>query len=192
MNSDQIKVVNNFLSEAECLTVIEIINKVINSDIDKFAIYQNGKRLALQFGKDLYHEHSSHLTLDTISEHEKFFRKYFTSVINETKKLFNDNDEMFMSSFWIAKQFSGSAVPEHEDTDGGTNMHFEYSAIIYLNSLPDSGELFFPSLNYSYLPKAGDLLVFRSKSTGTHVVEKINGDRYSLPMWITKDGNFSL
>lgn len=192
MEPNQIKIINDFLSEPECRDIIKIINDIVESNINNFAIYQNGKRLSLQFGKDLYHGHASHLNLDIISKYETTFRKYFTSVIDKTKEIFEDNAEMFMASFWIAKQFSGSTVPEHEDTDGGQNTHFEYSAIIYLNSLLDSGELSFPSLKYSYLPKAGDLIIFKSQSTGTHVVEKINDDRYSLPMWITKDKNFSL
>lgn len=190
--ANKIKIVKNFLSKDECQALIHYIDLLVETQNNQFSIYQNGKRLALQFGKDLYHEHASHLTLDIVSDKEKIFREYFSSVINQIGILFKDKDPMYVSSFWIAKQFSGAIIPEHEDTDGGTNTHFEYSSIIYLNSLKDSGDLIFDSLNYSYRPNTGDLIIFPSKSTGTHKVEKINEDRYSLPIWITKDIKFNL
>jgi hypothetical protein len=190
--NNKIKIVKNFLSKTECESLISYIDWLVETQNGQFSIYQNGRRLALQFGKDLYHEHASHLTLDIVSNKEAIFRKYFSLVINQINILFEDKDPMYVSSFWIAKQFPGAIVPEHEDTDGGMNTHFEYSSIIYLNSLKDSGDLVFDSLNYSYKPNDGDLIIFPSKSTGTHKVEKINEDRYSLPMWITKDIKFNL
>ena len=192
MIQENIKIVNSFLSEKECSILINEINQIIDDQIDNFSIYQDGKRLALQFGNDLYHGHNSHLTLDIIAKSEPLFRKCFLSVTDQAAKLFNEHEKMHVSSFWIAKQFPGAVVPEHEDTDGGKNTHFEYSAVVYLNTLKDSGDLVFPSLNYSYSPKAGDLVIFPSKTTGTHVVTKINKDRYTLPMWISKDKNFIL
>jgi predicted 2-oxoglutarate/Fe(II)-dependent dioxygenase YbiX len=192
VTNESIKIVKNFLSDEECLDAIDYINEVIKNKIENFAIYQDGKRLALQFGKDLYHGHLSNLTLRLVSKKENVFRKYFSMAIKETQEMFSDYDDMYVSSFWIAKQFPGAIVPEHEDTDGGLNTHFEYSAIIYLNTLSDSGELVFPSLDKKYFPQAGDLVIFPSRSTGTHRVEKINEDRYSLPIWITKDIKFIL
>jgi hypothetical protein len=189
---EPVKVVNNFISKQECSILIKEINKIVKEQIDNFSIYQDGKRLALQFGNDLYHEHNSHLDLNIISESEPLFRKYFSSVVDQTAKLFDENKKMYVSSFWIAKQFPGAEVPEHEDTDGGKNTHFDYSAVLYLNTLTDSGDLEFPYLKYSYSPKAGDLVVFPSRTTGTHVVNKINEDRYTLPMWITKNKDFVL
>jgi hypothetical protein len=190
--TNKIKIVKNFLSKDECQSLIRYIDSLTEMQKNQFSIYQNGKRLALQFGTDLYHEDASHLTLDIVSDKESIFRKYFSSVINQINILFEDKDPMYVSSFWIAKQFPGAIVPEHEDTDGGINTHFEYSSIIYLNSLKDSGDLIFDSLSYSYRPNAGDLIIFSSKSTGTHKVEKINEDRYSLPMWVTKNTKFIL
>jgi hypothetical protein len=189
---EPVKVVNNFISEQECSVLINEIDQIIKKNIDNFCIYQDGKRLALQFGDDLYHGHNSYLNLDIISSSESLFRKYFLSVVGQTAKLFDEKENMYVSSFWIAKQFPGAEVPEHEDTDGGKNTHFEYSAVLYLNTLTDSGDLEFPYLNYSYSPKAGDLVVFPSRNTGTHVVNKINEDRYTLPMWITKNKDFIL
>ena len=86
-----IKVVNNFLSEKECSVLIGQINKIIKDQIHNFSVYQDGKRLALAFGKDLYHEHNSHLNLNIISESEALFRKYFSAVVDQTAKLFNEN-----------------------------------------------------------------------------------------------------
>lgn len=192
MTQEVVKVVNNFLSEQECSVLIHQIDKIIKNQMHNFSVYQDGKRLALQFGKELYTGHKPHLTLDIILDLEPAFRKYFSLITDTAAKLFNESEEMHVSSFWIAKQFPGAVVPEHEDTEGGLNTYFEYSAILYLNTLENSGSLLFPSLNYSHDPKAGDLVIFPTKTTGNHLVEKIDEERYTLPMWLSKDKNFML
>jgi hypothetical protein len=185
-------IIPDFLSQQECRFLIDYINKIVIDKSEYFSSYQDGKRLALQFGKDLYHGHDSHQDFSLVIEIEPILRKYFSSILGHASKTFDDLEEKFVSSFWIAVQYPGSTVPEHEDTDSGNNPHLEYSCILYLNSLEDSGDLMFPSLGKSYRPKAGDLVMFPSKTTGTHTVLEINEQRYSLPIWITKDKDFIL
>jgi predicted 2-oxoglutarate/Fe(II)-dependent dioxygenase YbiX len=47
-------------------------------------------------------------------------------------------------------------------------------------------------MGITHYPKAGDLVVFLSSGTGTHRVPPINADRYTMPMWLTKDPEFKL
>ena len=43
------------------------------------------------------------------------------------------------------------------------------------------------------MPSLGDLVIFKSTGiTSFHGVKVINEDRYSIPMWFTKDNNYEL
>jgi hypothetical protein len=185
-----VKVVKNFISENEIASMIKYIDHLESKNIKEFGVYQGGKRLALQFGKN--HYASSLLTLDLLFEKEKQIKEYFQKVINETKKLFNDQQDLYVCTFSFAKQYPGANVPAHEDTDGGLDHHFEYSSILYLNELDFEGELLFLDLGYSHKPQAGDLVIFPTQRTGDHAVLEIPETRYSIPLWMTYDKNFDL
>jgi hypothetical protein len=187
-----IKVVENFISKDEINSMIEYINHLEAKNLKEFGVYQDGKRLALQFGNDLYHKTLSHLTLDLLFKKEKQIKKYFQKVITKTKELFNDKEDLYVCAFWFAKQYPGAKVPAHEDTDNGVNLHFKYSAILYLNELESGGELSFLDLGHSYKPQAGDLVIFPTFGTGIHAVLEIPETRYSMPFWMTSDKTFDL
>ena len=189
---DQVKVVKNFISKDEINSMIEYIDHLEAKNLKEFGIYQEGKRLALQFGNDLYHKTLSHLTLDLVFEKEKQIMEYSQNAIAKAKQLFNYREDLYVCAFWFAKQYPGAKVPEHEDTDGGFNLHFKYSAILYLNELESGGELSFLDLGYSYRPQAGDLVIFPSFGTGLHAVLEIPETRYSMPFWMTSDKTFDL
>jgi 2OG-Fe(II) oxygenase superfamily len=189
---DQIKIVKNFIEKNEIRSMIEYIDHLEAKNLKEFGIYQEGKRLALQFGDDLYHKTLSHLTLDLLFEKENEIKNYFYKVLSETKKLFSYPEDLYVCAFWFAKQYPGAKVPAHEDTDNGVNLHFRYSAILYLNELESGGELSFLDLGYSYKPQAGDLVIFPTFGTGIHAVLEIPETRYSMPFWMTDDKNFDL
>jgi hypothetical protein len=187
---NNIKIVKNFLSEDEMEFFRDYEDYVLENMYDRMAIFNNGNRPILQFGKDFCHE-ESHLSLDIISDIENKVRDLFNRVELKAKEIFNDKKQLYVCSFWLAKQLPGAFVMEHEDTDSG-NTHFKYSAVIYLNNLKDSGELIFSDLDYSYMPGAGDIVIFKSIDSGKHFVEPINEERYTIPMWITEDPAFAL
>jgi hypothetical protein len=185
-----IKVVKNFISEDEIASMIQYIDHLEAKNIKDFGVYQEGKRLALQFGNN--HYASSLLTLDLLFEKEKQIKEYFQKVIDETKKLFNSQQDLYVCTFSFAKQYPGANVPAHEDTDGGLDRHFVYSSILYLNEIDSGGELSFLDLGYSHKPQAGDLVIFPTQETGDHAVLEIPETRYSVPLWMTYDKNFDL
>jgi hypothetical protein len=191
-NEDIIKVVKNFLSEDDMKLFRDYEDHILETKQDKLVIFNNGNRPVLQFGRDLCHEHHSHLSLEIVSDIEDKVRDLFAMVENKTKEIFEDLNTIWTCSFWFAKQLPGAQVLIHEDTDNGLNLHFKYSAVIYLNTLKDTGQLVFPDLDHSYKPEAGDIVIFKSIEAGKHFVDSIDEDRYTLALWMTEDKNFAI
>jgi hypothetical protein len=184
-----IKVIKNFIQEPEIEMMIEYIDYMEKTELDKFAQYQSGKRLALRFGvdEDPDHTEGSFSDLSILGKNRSFIASYFNRAVDAVKRAFEVGESLYVCSFWFAKQYSGATVGEHADTgDGGGdyNMHFKYSAVLYLNTMTEGGQLVFKDVNYIYSPQAGDLVVFPSPGI-IHGVHEILETRYSLPMWIT-------
>ena len=192
MHEDKIKIVKNFLSEDEMKFFRDYEDYILETKQKDLIIFSDGNRPVLQFGKDLCPEHKSHISLDIVSDIEDQVRNLFYRVEQKSRDLFDEPNEIYTCSFWFAKQLPGARVLIHEDTDDGLNPHFKYSAVIYLNTLNNSGQLVFTDLGYSYKPDAGDLIVFKSVEAGRHLVETINEERYTLPMWMTEDKSFAI
>lgn len=192
IHEDKIKIIPKFLSEEEMKFFRDYEDDILKTKQDKLVIFNNGNRPVLQFGRDLCHEHHSHLSLDLVSDIEDKIRDLFSKVEEKTKEVFKETNNIYVCSFWFAKQLPGAKVMVHEDTDNGLNLHFKYSAVIYLNTLNNSGDLVFPDLDYSYRPVAGDIVIFKSIDAGRHLVNTIDQERYTLPMWMTEDSNFAI
>lgn len=189
---DQIKVVSNFISAEDIELFKNYNDHLLETKPDLFFIGNNGKRPVLQFGKDNAHVMSS-LELDsTIPEIKDLVRSYFSKAIETVKDLYKDSRDLYVCSFWLAKQLPGANVQMHDDTDEGRNAHFTYSAVLYLNTLGTTGDLIFTDLRHSVKPFAGDLVVFPSQSTGNHEVKEIDQHRYTMPMWLTTDKSYAL
>lgn len=191
-HKDKIIIVKNFLSQDEMKFFRDYEDHILETKQDSLVLFSNGNRPVLQFGRDLCDEHSSHLSLDLVSDIEDEVRSLFNKVEQKAKKVFEDPRDIYVCSFWFAKQLPGAKIPIHEDTEDGQNPHFKYSAVIYLNTMKDSGRLSFPDLGYDYDPEAGDIIIFKSADSGRHMVETINEDRYTLAMWMTEDQSFAI
>jgi 2OG-Fe(II) oxygenase superfamily len=190
--SNPIRVVPNFLSPVECAAWIQLINELEQTVRQKFVTSPDARRIALQFGLDYCEENSSDVSLSPLGEKEHAARQLFSRIVKQTGSVFADSSELHVCAFWLAKQYPGAQIGFHEDTDNGANPHMEYSAVIYLNTQQAGGELKFPRYGYTYSPVAGDVVIFPSKEAGLHGVLTINEDRYSLPVWLTRDPAFAL
>jgi hypothetical protein len=184
-----IKVIKNFIQEPEIGTMIDYVDYLEKTELDKFAQWQSGKRLALRFGVDEDPDHTdgSFSNLGILGNNRNFIASYLDKTVAAVKKAFEVDESLYVCNFWFAKQYPGAIVGEHADTGGvggHYNNHFKYSAVLYLNSMNKSGELIFRDENYSYIPRGGDLVMFPSYGI-KHRVDEILETRYSLPMWIT-------
>jgi hypothetical protein len=192
---DKIRVIKNFLDSETATSVMDFADATIEYNEHGIVLDQinpESTRPLIRFGKDAipgnYNEDFSVLQ----SAERLLFQDIAAKSAQAIKDAFNDPDELYVVNFWVSRQYPGSRIDLHEDTDGGLNSHFVYSAIIYLNTLPDDGHLVFDDLGYSVHPEQGDLVAFLTKETGRHRVPPIKNMRYSIPIWLTKDIQYRL
>tara|TARA_B110000503_G_scaffold106718_1_gene159399 strand:- start:6765 stop:7352 length:588 start_codon:yes stop_codon:yes gene_type:complete len=188
----QIHIIKDFLSPEEVKFYIDYIDN--NPQVFKDSTIHGELRKILMFGKDSFHKDKSPVTLDIIGDIEDKLRtELFPKVETTIKETYGNRRNLMVNSFFMGLQFAGAKVDHHIDTDGGVNMQFKYSAIIYLNEMKSGGELTFPDLGYTYTPKAGEMVVFPSKPLQfAHAVEEIHETRYTLPIWVTEYEFFKL
>ena len=165
----------------------------INDNIEAFQSYeeeQNPFRKVLRFGVDEVWE-DSNKDLSLIPGIHPFLQKLFDIVTSSVQEQIG-GPQLYVTSFHLAKQLPGAHVDLHNDSDENNNGHFKYSTVVYLNSVVD-GALSFPNKEISYLPKAGEMIVFPpSGKEWEHRVDAISEDRYSLPIWLTEDPEWEL
>ena len=169
-----IKVTKNFITEPEISSMIDHINRLEKDKKECFSIWQYGRRIALPFGNaqnDIKSNIVARRNLDLFDKSDReLISDLFSRILREISKAYALDLDIYICSFWLAKQYPGAIIPEHLDTDGGVNMHFEHSVVLYLNTLRSGGELNFPDLKFSYKAEAGDLVFFTTKDTGRHFV----------------------
>ena len=187
-----IKIIKNFMPKEH----IDIFIKYIDDNLDKFYVdprSKEGKRYAYKFGRDAVHADSRH-SMEELKGIKPLVDIYSKMVCIESKQQFNYFGELFLSSFWMAKQDPGAIVTYHKDTDQDNNLQFKYSGVLYLNNMPEyTGKLRFPELMFQYCPEEGDLILFPSHGDEfTHGVDWISDERYSLAFWVTADKEFEL
>ncbi len=176
-----IKVVNNFITKDEASHIISFID----NNMDLFHSKQENTRHTLMFGKDFLFPESSEDFSKNNPLCDYFKDKIFPPVIKLLEDTYHDLD-IAVSNLWFSRHDPGSKLPLHEDIDNGANLQFKYSAILYLNSLENTGILKFPFANFEYSPSMGDLVFFPSKGkTFAHQIDTITEKRYCVPMWIS-------
>lgn len=86
----------------------------------------------------------------------------------------------------IQRQYEGSPLIEHVDTDGDPSI--AYAAIGYINDDYTDGELFFSKLGLEIKPPAGSLMIFPGSSDYSHGVRAPGPgkSRYALPTFVFK------
>lgn len=186
---EPVRVLKNSINNEDAEFIINYINK--NQD----SFITGSKRLRFQkmFGDDKFHKEQSAKIITGIDEIQNKIETIINLSVKSISDEFKDNQQLYLSSFWLAKQLPGAQVRGHLDTDSGFNDHYEYSAILYLNTPNNSGPLEFPYLSLEIMPMSGDLVIFKSaENTSFHEVKFINEDRYSVLLWFTKDKNYEL
>tara|TARA_R100000951_G_scaffold115978_2_gene125978 strand:- start:3187 stop:3732 length:546 start_codon:yes stop_codon:yes gene_type:complete len=87
---------------------------------------------------------------------------------------------------------SGLRMDVHADAvllDGTPALYpYRYCAgVCYLNDGYDGGETFFPNFNIEIKPKKGKIVLFPSDLEHQHGVREVKGDRYTMPIWFSKN-----
>jgi len=187
---ESIKIIKNFIPIEDASTMIGYINQ----NLDSFS--SNPKKLWFKkfFGLDeVYKEGRGEPVIDGLGNIKGLSVKIVEDLKNTISENFNDPEPIFLNSFWFAKHLPGDDIPPHVDTDDEYNTQFAYSSILYLNTVQLGGVLNFPNLNLNFKPEACDLIIFPSKGEKMlHEVASIGEDRYTLPMWFTKDKDLEL
>jgi Rps23 Pro-64 3,4-dihydroxylase Tpa1-like proline 4-hydroxylase len=190
---DKVTKISNFLDKKDCNMFIDFME----NNIDLFKIsdertaYPN-MRYTMRFGYDDEFPDLYYQNLSVVSEIEHELKSIFFKTINKINKNLKETNELYLTSFFLSKHVPGSVLPPHSDAGKDFNSHMEYAALIYLNSLVDSGYLYFKNINKRVDVKTGDIVIFPCKSKEyVHEVPNINNDRYSIAMWFTKNKDFS-
>mgnify|MGYP006095945623 CR=1 FL=1 len=167
----------------------------IDNNIGKFQQYffqYNPKRHALRFGKDQVFWDSSPHEISGVDEVEDIARKYIDSVAAILKKIYRKPD-LYVNSFWLAKQEAGAMVKAHHDSHSEMNPQFTHSVICYLNGNDLGGELEFPELDIVIKPPANSMISFASQGEELiHEVKEIHEDRYTMLFWLTDQPEFEV
>lgn len=164
----------------------------IESNLDKFLFLDHRQRYMLRFGYDQEYPEDTTYDLNKLDTIKNKIIALLNEIIQIVKEEYSET-ELYVGSFFISKHLPGSAVPLHTDGEKGFNDPLQYSALIYLNELENSGNLKFNIINKIIHPKTGDLVVFKTHNKmNMHSVDDVNADRYSIPIWLTKDPEFNL
>jgi hypothetical protein len=185
-----IKVIKNLISLDEATVLIEYIDK----NAHHFSSDMKGLWFKKFFGiDDIYKHGKGEPVITGLGDVEGLSVRIVEDVKDAMSSHFMDTEPIFLNSFWFAKHLPGDKVVAHVDTEDGYNEQFVYSAILYLNTVEDGGVLTFPRLDLSFKPEACDLIIFPSDGEDMlHEVVGIGEDRYTLPMWFTKDKELEL
>lgn len=120
--------------------------------------------------------------------------EYALAVKELVKRYLDPQQDLVTADYGIFVSHDGYEMAPHIDTvnDYGLFDYLEIAAVLYLNDEYEGGEIYFPNLGYSYAPRKGDLVIFPANDEKyLHGVNKVlNGNRYTLAYWYSKEGNW--
>jgi hypothetical protein len=111
------------------------------------------------------------------------FYKLLLSATNSYAQRYVMNETFWHEGYNLLKYSPGEEYKEHYD--GGTNTGRCISAICYLNSNFEGGELEFVNFKIKIKPQPGMLILFPSNHAYRHIAHPIiSGNKYALVTWI--------
>lgn len=175
-SEDRLKIVPNFLNKETLRFVTDWINKSkMSGPIDRANIdNQEVVNILIDSQDKIYDLIYKHYTV----KYDVFFQK-------------NALIPTHLVNWNLGKD---SPLPVHADCEGPDglpavhNGYYRYNlaAICYLNDDYVGGEIFFPHINKTIKPNAGDLILFPGKFK--HGVNGVSsGNRYTMLCWFTFD-----
>lgn len=152
--------------------------------------FKNEKRLEVNQGNNLFDNRTipyNQIQNPFIKQLVNGFRFDITSKSRELFQecLYPDYTDLV---YWP----TGLKMDVHADSVwlDGTPAKFPYrycAGVCYLNDNYDGGETYFPNFNQESKPKKGKVVLFPSSLEYQHGVKKIIGERYTMPIWFSKN-----
>lgn len=114
--------------------------------------------------------------------HNQFYTLLLSAGIGHLQR-FEIGEEIFHEGYNLLKYSEGEQYRAHYD--GGTGVGRAISAVCYLNSDFEGGELEFVNFGVKVKPQPGMLILFPSNYTYRHIAHPvISGTKYNLVTWI--------
>lgn len=142
-------------------------------------------------GKDLQNMYRSNKVFPiSINSSEELIKELDLNIFNKLTKFIGEYSDYFRlgtvddEGYFLLKYETGTMYNQHYDC-GQKQCHRVFSIICYLNDDYEGGELEFPHLNVKYKPSAGDVVIFPSNYTFSHIAHPVtSGTKYSLVTWV--------
>jgi hypothetical protein len=185
-------VVNNFISTDEISTIESYISGMTQDDWSKSYTESLYAFIENQYGVKTIEEaqalgHRVEINKEWVDKNATLPSE-ITAPIN--KKLFNlflQFPELELQGVGsIQRQYEGVSLSYH--VDSLSNPAVVFANVIYINDDFTGGELHFPEIDITYVPKKGALIVFPSSDEYLHGVKPVGAGptRYALPAFVNK------
>lgn len=168
--------VENFVTPEICDSIVEW--------------FKNQKKLGTNAGSGLFDNRTIPYSSIEDTDIKRIINNYrfdITSLAREKfeNKIYPDYTDLV---YWPL----GLSMDVHADAvllDGTPALYpYRYCAgVCYLNDEYEGGETFFPNFNIEIKPKKGKVVLFPSNLEHQHGVREVKGDRYTMPIWFSKN-----
>ena len=177
--NNEITVVKNFLDQ-------EVINKIIF--LAESLEEEDWSRLNNEASDDYINKIYSiqDFSNNSISRlNEDFIPKITNDAKNILFSIYKDaKEKLSISDFGTLARTSGRGMGEHHDSGDGDPYETKFGLVLYLNTQNKDffgGELYYPKLNLTYYPVAGDLVIHPGSEEYSHEVKDVtSGVRYMM------------
>lgn len=114
--------------------------------------------------------------------HNQFYTMLLAAVGPYSRK-YNINETFYHEQYSVLRYRGGQEY--HAHYDGGTNTGRSVSAICYLNSDYEGGEIEFVNFGVKIKPEPGMLILFPSNYAYSHIAHPVtSGTKYAVVTWI--------
>ncbi len=184
-------VVNNFISPQECKKTLRYLEKQTRTWLKVFRAGESGK------SKQVMDKDRKTQAVDIRSKQLMFNDWVNRALLEHVEPTTGGRIEWFEIPYILRYGPNGfynkHADAEVFDIDAKRwyrVMDRDVSLLIYLNDDFTGGELHFPSLNYTYQPKQGDLVFFPSNHLFIHESQPLKtGKKYAMVSWSVMQGS---
>jgi Rps23 Pro-64 3,4-dihydroxylase Tpa1-like proline 4-hydroxylase len=176
---------NNFVTNEDCNKIVKSIEKNNNLDWSNgWARHQTNLVYSDGYEENDYINYSSWWENKVSSP---ILIKEISKINIDLKNLFSEK-YLFLPEYKVTRLLKGEFMHKHKDNRdadlAGTDKKFQIQCAytIYLNDF-EGGELNYPEINYTYKPKAGDIVIHHSELL--HEVLEVKSDkRYTITGWL--------